>query len=184
MMLVLGAAGAGCGSGSSSGTAPTSTPVTLALASHIVGATRAAAPFEDFEQVRATIRSRDGRTHTPCLLLARTEALRNRGLMHVAGSDLGGHAGMVFAFDADATGSFTMQDTLIPLSVVFLDPSGRTLSTTDMTPCPSGSTTCPTYPGPAPYRGAIEVPAGQLAAIGLDDGATVQLGGECHTSPS
>lgn len=185
MVVVAAAVVAGCTS-SSSGPAATSSPPpsssTVPSGAHIEGATPAAAPFEAFEQVRVTIVSSDGHTRTPCMLLARTEARRNQGLMHVADAGLHGYAGMVFAFDTDVTGSFTMQDTLIPLSVVFLDAAGHPVSTTAMQPCPAGAVTCPTYPAPQPYRSAIEVPAGQVGPLGLTDGATVTAGGACHTS--
>lgn len=188
-LVALGAVSIGCGSGSSHGAAPTSgtTPsvtevtATVPLASHIPGATRAQAPFDAFEQVQVTIVSADGKTRTPCMLLARTEDLRERGLMHVDDAALGGYAGMVFAFDSDAQGAFTMRDTLIPLSLVFIDASGHPVARSDMTPCPTGTATCPTYPAAAPYRAAIEVPAGHLGGLGLDGEAEVAIGGACHT---
>jgi uncharacterized membrane protein (UPF0127 family) len=163
-------------------TAPGSAPTTtVPFASHIAGATPATAPFDAFEQVRVKIVSSDGKTRTPCMLLARTEARRELGLMHVASGELSGYAGMVFAFDSDVDGSFTMQDTLIPLSIVFVDATGHPVARSEMTPCPTGGTTCPTYPASTRYRMAIEVPAGQLGSLGLDRDATVEVGGACHT---
>ena len=172
------AAPAGCSSGATSSTATTST---TASAAALRGVTRAPSPFERFEQVRVTIRGADGEVRTPCMLLARTEELRAQGLMHVRAGGLDPFAGMVFAFDQDVTGSFTMADTVMPLSVVFLDPSGRVVSSQAMTPCPAGTTTCPTYPAAGPYRTAIEVPAGQATVLGLDEKAEVQVGGTCPT---
>ncbi|HVN50913.1 MAG TPA: hypothetical protein VMT43_05745, partial [Acidimicrobiales bacterium] len=69
---------------------------------------RAESPFEQFEQVRVTVRSPGGKVHTPCMLLARTAATRAEGLRHVASPVLHGYAGMVFAFPVDVTGSFSM----------------------------------------------------------------------------
>ncbi len=59
-----------------------------------------------FEQVRTTITGADGKVRKPCMLLARTEANRAEGLMHVTAAGLDGYAGMVFAFDDDVTGTF------------------------------------------------------------------------------
>jgi len=99
----------------------------------------------------------------------------------VASPALHGYAGMAFAFDDDVTGAFTMADTLIPLTVVFVDSAGQVTSSRPMTPCPSGGSTCPLYRSPHPYRTAIEVPAGHAAALGLTEGSTVVVGGACRT---
>ena len=125
-----------------------------------------------------------GATRTPCLLVARTSAARARGLMGVTDATLGGYDGMLFAFAGDVTGTFWMKDTVIPLSVVFLDGAGRRVSSAEMTPCPTSATTCPLYPARAPYRWAIEVPVGHLNALGLTatDRPRVTLGGACTPS--
>jgi uncharacterized protein len=190
LVAVVLALATGCGStGSSASPGPTTatTPTTAGsmdatvAADQIPGLAPARAPFGMFEQVQATIVSADGHTHTPCLLLARTSATRDQGLMNVTDAKLGGYPGMVFAFDGDVTGTFWMKDTLIPLSVVFLDQHGRRISSSDMVPCPASTTNCPLYPATAPYRWAIEVPAGQLAALGLSasDQPKVTIGGAC-----
>jgi uncharacterized membrane protein (UPF0127 family) len=178
LATVLVLAGCSSGAGSSAPATTRSATPTTATAAAIAGVSRAPSPFERFEQVRATIASVRGR-HTPCMLLARTDATRAEGLMHVAEAGLGGYAGMIFAFDADVTGTFTMADTLIPLTIVFLDATGHVVSSRVMTPCPRGQAKCPTYPASGPYRTAIEVPAGHAPALGLDDGAKVVVGGAC-----
>ncbi len=101
--------------------------------------------------------------------------------MAVTDPKLAGYAGMIFAFDGDVTGTFWMKDTLIPLSVIFLDDHGRRISSADMAPCPTSTANCPLYPATAPYRWAIEVPLGQLAALGLgaSDQPKVTIGGAC-----
>jgi uncharacterized membrane protein (UPF0127 family) len=124
------------------------------------------------------------------MFLARTEANRAQGLMHVAEAGLDGYAGMAFAFDDDVTGTFTMANTLMPLTVVFLDATGHVVSTALMAPCPYGTVQakCPTYPASGPYRSAIEVPADQAPTLGLasgikgpdtDAGVQVGMGGAC-----
>jgi uncharacterized membrane protein (UPF0127 family) len=149
----------------------------------IEGARPAAAPFEQFDEVRIAVRGPDGTVTHPCVLVASTEAGRERGLMYVTDRSLDAHAGMLFAFPVDSTGTFTMAHTEIPLTVVFFDEAGRVVSTTAMRPCPSGQG-CPDYPAKAPFRWALEVPTGQLAAAGLaGDPASARLsvGGSCPT---
>jgi uncharacterized protein len=172
-----------CGSSGPSAAPSTTAPAGATSAADIAGVRAAAAPFADFEQVRVTIVSADGRTRTPCLLLARTPAARDRGLMHVTDETLGGHGAMLFAFDADVTGTFWMKGTVLPLSVAFFDRSGHLVSGADMAPCPTQTVTCPTYPASAPYRWAVEAPAGRLGALGLSaaDRPRVTVGGACPT---
>jgi uncharacterized protein len=141
---------------------------------------RAPSPFERFEQVQVTIRGADGKVRKPCMLLARSDATRAEGLMHVTETGLDGYAGMVFAFDDDVSGSFIMTDTVMPLSIVFLDATGHVVSKRDMALCPAGTVTCPTYPASVPYRTAIEVPAGAAPPLGLGERAQVGVGGTCN----
>ncbi len=54
--------------------------------------------------------------------VARTEEQRERGLMSVR--HLAPHTGMLFVFDSDAPVAFWMKDTLIPLDMVFVAPTG------------------------------------------------------------
>jgi uncharacterized membrane protein (UPF0127 family) len=98
--------------------------------------------------------------------------------MEVTDPDLGGHDGMVFVYDEDATGGFWMRDTPMPLSIAYLDAGGRIVSTTDMAPC-GDSPDCPEYPAAGPYRYAVEVPRGRLDDIGLTGAARVRVGGGC-----
>lgn len=118
----------------------------------------------------------DGKTREWCLLLADTEQARERGLMNVDDPALGGYDGMVFAYDKDDSGAFWMKNTLLPLSIVFLHADGTIVSTSDMEPCPADERTCPTYPARGAYRTAIEVTKGRLDALGITEGAKVELG--------
>ena len=47
-----------------------------------------------------------------------------------------------------------------------------------MEPCTS-QTDCPTYPPTGSYRFALEVPQGGLDRLGVEEGSTISLGGEC-----
>ena len=129
-----------------------------------------------------TVRAEGSPERRTCTWVADTEAQRERGLMGVTDPDLGGPGAMVFDFDRPTTGGFWMKDTLLPLTVVWVGPDGRVLGSTDMTPCPAGST-CPVYPPPGPYTMAIEVARGRAAGFGLVPGAIVVLGDPCEVVP-
>lgn len=132
---------------------------------------------QGFDEVTVRVTEADGTIHIWCLLLARTEAQRARGLMEVTDSTLGGHAGMLFLFDQDTTDGFWMRNTPLPLSLAFLNADGNLVAATDMAPCPNSATTCPIYDPPVPYRQAIEVPQGRLPDLGLNDGSRVEISG-------
>ena len=142
-------------------------------------------PLAGFGEVAATVRnSRSSEATGPsvvetlCLLLASTAEQREQGLMHVTDASLGGHDGMLFSFPADVDGSFWMRDTPMPLSIAFFDAGGQLVSTTDMAPC-GDSSSCPTYAAGGSYRYALEVPKGRLPDVGVAEGATLRVGGEC-----
>jgi uncharacterized membrane protein (UPF0127 family) len=107
-----------------------------------------------------------------CLLLAETEAQHNRGLMQVTDTTLGGYDGMLFRFAADSSAQFYMRNTPMPLSIAFVDGSGKVVTTTDMVPC-ADVDGCQLYPSAAPYRVAIEVPEGQLPRLHIAADSTV-----------
>lgn len=130
-----------------------------------------------FEQVTVRVTAADGTVRTWCLLLARSEAQRARGLMGVTDPGLGGHAGMLFTFDEDSTGGFWMRNTLLPLSIAYLAADGTTVSTADMVPCPADQATCPTYAARGPYRYAVEVPRGRLGDLGISDRSRLEVVG-------
>ncbi len=111
-----------------------------------------------------------------CALLAETAAQRQRGLMER--TDLGGYDGMLFVFESDVEGGFWMKDTPMPLSIAWFDSAGRLVSTADMEPC-LGRSSCPSYAPSGPYRYALEVPQGGLAALGVGPGAVLSVGGPC-----
>jgi uncharacterized membrane protein (UPF0127 family) len=128
-------------------------------------------PLDGFGETQVTV-TNGSATMSWCLLLAATEAQRNRGLMQVTDPTLGGYAGMLFRFDGDSNDQFYMRNTPMPLSIAFVAADGKVISTTDMAPC-ADRPGCPLYSAAAPYRTAIEVPQGQLQHLGIDTGATV-----------
>lgn len=95
-------------------------------------------------------------------------ASRSRGLMHRKA--LGPNAGMLFIFDEPAVHCMWMKNTLIPLSVAFVDEHGVIANIADMTPH-SEQPHCASRPA----RYALEMNRGWFAAKGIKPG--MRLGG-------
>ena len=112
-----------------------------------------------------------------CALLAATAEQRRQGLMQV--TDLEGYPGMLFRFSQDSQAAFHMRDTPMPLSIAWFAADGTLVSTADMAPCPAGQADCPVYSASGPYRYALEVPQGQLPALGVVPGSKLEITGTC-----
>ena len=95
-----------------------------------------------------------------------TDAERQKGLMFR--EKLGRNDGMLFVFDEPAYHSMWMKNTLIPLSVAFVDAKGEILNILDLEP---HSLETRMSAGPATY--AIETNRGWFAAQGLKAGDRV-----------
>ncbi|MCX7619642.1 MAG: DUF192 domain-containing protein [Acidimicrobiales bacterium] len=146
------------------------------------GAAGLSAPI-GFGTITVTVKTSDGREIDLCLWLADSADQHQRGLMFVTDPTLGGKSGMLFRFAEDTGVGFWMKNTLLPLSIAYIDSQGGVVSTADMDPCPAAATSCPSYPPASTYRYAIEVPRGSLADLGIEAGARVDVGQEgCHTS--
>ncbi len=78
---------------------------------------------------------------------------------------LGENSGMLFDFKTDTGTSFYMKDTTIPLSIAFIDSSGKVLGVRDMKPLDL----TPIEP-PAHYRYAIEVNQGWFTRNSIKPG--------------
>jgi len=88
--------------------------------------------------------------------------------------DLGDLDGMLFDYGSDvdpAAHRFWMKDVLIPLDIAWFDADGRLVGTASMSIC---ELDCPTWEAPAPFRWAVESPAGSIV---LSDGATLDAPG-------
>jgi uncharacterized membrane protein (UPF0127 family) len=95
-------------------------------------------------------------------------ATRARGLMHRP--SLAPNAGMLFIFDDAAIHCMWMRNTLIPLSVAFLDGRGTIVNIADMQPHSEAS-----HCAAQPVKYALEMNRGWFAARGIKPGA--RLGG-------
>ena len=100
--------------------------------------------------------------------IADDDAERQRGLMERTA--LAENAGMLFVFEREQSLSFWMRNTLIPLSVAYIDSEGRIVDIQDMQPLDDTS-----HPSAEPARYALEVNQGFFAERGVRVGETVEL---------
>lgn len=98
--------------------------------------------------------------------VANTPQLRAQGLMHR--QEMAQHHGMLFVFPDSLPHCFWMKNTLIPLSIAFLDEAGRIVSIAEMQP-KSEDNHCAAQPA----RYALEMNAGWFAQRGLKAGDTI-----------
>ncbi|MDR2637738.1 MAG: DUF192 domain-containing protein [Zoogloeaceae bacterium] len=100
--------------------------------------------------------------------VAATPEDRMRGLMQR--KNLAENAGMLFVFPQAERHCMWMKNTLIPLSVAFLDDSGKILNIRDMQPHSEES-----HCADAPARYALEMNRGWFAKKGIAPGARIRL---------
>jgi len=81
--------------------------------------------------------------------------------------------GMAFVWQEPVGSTFWMKDTLIPLSIAFIDEAGRVIDVLDMQPCESDP--CPTYGVDEPYVLAIEANLGWFQEHGVEAGHSAEL---------
>jgi uncharacterized membrane protein (UPF0127 family) len=89
---------------------------------------------------------------------------RARGLMHR--KSLAQNAGMLFIFDEHAVHCMWMKNTLIPLSVAFIDDRGAIVNIADMQPHSEAS-----HCAAQPVKYALEMNRGWFAAKGIKPGS-------------
>jgi uncharacterized protein len=111
------------------------------------------------------------RTINIIVQVADTPKIRDKGLMFV--EKLPENEGMLFVFSGKTYGGFWMKNTLIPLSVAFLDSDGEILKILDMVPCKTEE--CPTYDPELYYHYAIEVNLGWFEQNQIQVGDHVKL---------
>jgi uncharacterized membrane protein (UPF0127 family) len=99
--------------------------------------------------------------------VANTPPSRERGLMHREKLDHPNH-GMLFVFPGVSVQCMWMRNTLVPLSVAFLDETGVILNIADMQPQTEVS-----HCSRTPARYALEMNQGWFAAKGVKPGAKI-----------
>ncbi|NWQ42766.1 DUF192 domain-containing protein [Bacillus sp. EB106-08-02-XG196] len=103
--------------------------------------------------------------------VADTPKKRDKGLMFV--EKIPENEGMLFVFSGETYGGFWMKNTLIPLSIAFLDSNGKILKILDMVPCKEEL--CPTYDPEITYHYALEVNLGWFEKNQIKEGDFVKL---------
>jgi uncharacterized protein len=92
---------------------------------------------------------------------------RMTGLMHR--KSMATNAGMVFVFEENAVQCMWMKNTLIPLSVAFIDEAGAIINIADMQPQTEQS-----HCASRPARYALEMNKGWFAQRGIKPGAKLR----------
>ncbi|HMK77760.1 MAG TPA: DUF192 domain-containing protein [Thermodesulfobacteriota bacterium] len=100
--------------------------------------------------------------------VAKTPEERNHGLM--GRKHLGKDEGMLFIFETEDYHGFWMKDTVIPLSIAFIDQDGRIVSITDMRP-----QTLDSHVPPRPILYALEMNRGWFSSHGIKTGDVVRF---------
>ena len=145
--------------------------LTIALGALVAGGA-AFAPADEPRFARGTATISTGERKVVLRVeVARTDAQRQRGLMHRR--SLGPNAGMVFQYPRASSGAFWMKNTLIPLDIAFYNQRGRILRIMQMHPCRVQA--CPLYDPEVSYRGALEVNAGSFRRWGVRRGDRIVL---------
>ena len=115
-----------------------------------------------------TLKRSDGSTVSVRAEIASTPAQQSRGFMNRKNIPDG--TGMLFVFDKDERLRFWMKDTPHPLSIAYIDSSGRIRDIYDMTPfslAPVESSVSVRY--------ALEVPQGWFDRVNIKVGDTLAL---------
>jgi uncharacterized protein len=106
-------------------------------------------------------------SHALKVEVAENDAQRMKGLM--LREKMGRNDGMLFIFEEPAYQSMWMKNTLIPLSVAFLDRNGVILNILDMQP-----QTLDTHTSAGPALYAVETNVGWFAQRGIKPGDSVK----------
>lgn len=156
------------------GATPTATawvPPTALAGTPIPGAVPTLAAAPPLERAIITLTNKAGEQFVMTVEIADTDEARGLGLMFRSSMDP--DAGMLFDFEEDTTSSFWMANTILPLSIAFIEADGNIIDIRDMQPLDTTSV----GPG-APYRYALETNQGYFRAHNLSPGDKVTLPGE------
>jgi uncharacterized membrane protein (UPF0127 family) len=92
--------------------------------------------------------------------VARTPEEQAQGLMYR--ESLPEKAGMIFLFSDNGVHRFWMKNTMIPLDMIWMDPSGKVLFVSADTP-PCKADPCPSYGPDSPASQVLEIAGGNAA---------------------
>ena len=110
-------------------------------------------------------------TRTIDSLIADDLTERAYGLMYR--KRLAPEKGMAFLFPDEQQGGFWMKNTLIPLSIAFIDSNDVVIDILDMTPC--WQDPCPSYTPGGAYTTALEVNRGAFDRWGIEPGDRIEV---------
>lgn len=108
--------------------------------------------------------------------IADTEATQECGLMNR--TSMPADQGMIFLFSRENLTPFWMKDTLIPLSIAFIDADGTVVDVQEMQALSEDN-----HNPAAPYQYAIEANAGWYTANGIAPGDTANVSAAIAASP-
>jgi uncharacterized membrane protein (UPF0127 family) len=123
---------------------------------------------------RITFVNKDGRNVDLLVEVADDAQERAKGLM--SRESLPDNQGMLFVFEAEAQHGFWMKDTLIPLSIAFIEGEGKIVDVQDMQPRDETI-----HKPDEPYLYAVEANQGWFARNGIEPRSQVRL---ARTAPS
>lgn len=99
--------------------------------------------------------------------VARTPLQQQIGMMHR--KTMAEHEGMLFVYEQPSVHCFWMRNTLLPLSIAFIDDEGRIVNLADMKPLDESS-----HCSSKPVRFALEMNQGWFARRGLSAGSRLK----------
>jgi uncharacterized membrane protein (UPF0127 family) len=121
-----------------------------------------------YPKPNAVVTTKHGDTVLIRLEVASTEEQRAQGLMNRASLDA--DSGMIFVWPGMSTEGFWMENTLIPLTVAFIDTDGTILDMEDMEPMTEN-----VHYSTQPYHYALEVNQGFFQRNGIDVGDRLKV---------
>ena len=125
----------------------------------------------DFPMGHATLTSATESVSIDALIAA-TDPRRQYGLMYRP--KMRGDLGMAFIYDGqDDHGGFWMKNTLLPLSIAFIDANDVVVRILDMDPCVDDP--CEVYDPQVPYSAALEVNQGAFEKWGISEGDRIEI---------
>ena len=117
---------------------------------------------------RVIIRSDEGTTHHLSVKIAMTPVQRRGGFQHICSKWLQAW-GVLFVFPTSQWSAFHMRNVMEDLDIAFIAEDGRIFELQKMSR-ELDSAGRRSYRAAQPYRYALEVAAGRLSALGLDEG--------------
>jgi uncharacterized membrane protein (UPF0127 family) len=119
-------------------------------------------------ELNLALRTADGKTLAIPALVADEGYSRFVGFRGFPAALLPGFPGILFAFDQDQQGRFTMETVKVGLDIAFFDAAGAFAGGATMEPEATGL-----YSAKNPFRYALELAAGALKAQGIGNGSTL-----------